>query len=177
MQRPAVDEVTAAKEVQDWYWTRAELDAIARRLGIGRAGSKADLTARLVDALEGRESPVPRIRSGPQLKPPFNLDVVVPPGQRMTRELRTFLVERTGPGFRFDAPMREFFTDSCGRTLRDAIDLQNGARAQVREIGAQFEYNRFTRAYRGEHPDATSRQVRDAWASYKATPISRRGRV
>ncbi len=178
MIRPDDAQVTSAAEVEDWYWTRAELNEIARRLGVSRSGSKAEVTARLVAVLTGQPLP-PHSRKavGPQLTPPFRLDMVVPAGQRMTRALRDYLTAQIGPGFRFDAVMREFFAAPAGRSLGDAVQVWHSTRGQEREIPEQFEYNRFTRAFRAKNPDATSRQVREAWAQYKSMPVSSRVRV
>jgi hypothetical protein len=177
MSRPAVDAVAASEDVADWYWTRAELDQIATRLKVGRSGSKAELTARLIAVLSGAEPPAPVRRSSTTLREPFQLTDVVPEGQRMTRALRQFLQAQAGADFRFDARMREFFAAPQGRTLADAVALWRSPRGSGREIPAQFEYNRFTRAYRIAHPGAAAQQVRAAWAEYKESPVSSRGRV
>lgn len=175
MQRPT--SVSSPEDITDWYWTRAELNEIAKNLGVKRTGSKADLTARLAAHLAGDPQPEQRrTRAAGHLVGPLTLDTVVPDGQRMTREVRDFLSAQI-PDFRFDAHMRAFFADPDGRTLGDAVELWHRTRDQRPEPSAQFEYNRFTRAYRGEHPDASREQLLEAWAQYKATPISARGRV
>ncbi len=81
-----------------------------------------------------------------------------------------------GPTFHFDAAMRTFFADADGTgTLADARahwlatrDLPAG------EIGAQFEFNRFTRAWHAAHPDGTTAQCRAAWAAHRALPTDLR---
>jgi hypothetical protein len=176
--RPDPDEVVTSSQLLGWYWTRAQLDQIARRLGVSKSGNKATLTQRLehhLDGIPAREAPRPRV--APQLTPPFDPSDVVPPGQRMTRALRDWFVERVGSSFRFDFYMRAFFTDPAGRTLSDAIDLWHATRdAPAPQIGAQFEYNRFTRAFRQAHPEATRSDLLEAWQRYKDTPTHDRTR-
>lgn len=177
MSRPAVDAVATSEDVADWYWTRAELNQIATRLTVGRSGSKAELTARLIAVLNGAEPPAPVRRSSATLREPFELTDVVPEGQRMTRALRQFMQAHAGPEFRFDARMRQFFAAPQGRTLADAVQVWRSTGRTDQEIPAQFEYNRFTRAYRAAHPGASAQQVRAAWAQYKDTPVTSRIRV
>lgn len=169
--RPTPGEVTSAAMVVGWYWTRAQLDDVARREGVPRTGNKQQLTDRLIAHFDGAPAPPPTRRPRPAepLLPPFRPDMVVPPGQPMTRELRTYLTAQIGPKFRFDGFMREFFADPGGRTLSDAVDVWHATRGRHRPIGRQFEYNRFTSDYRRSHPDADRQEVLAAWERYKDT--------
>ena len=157
--------------IENWYWTRAQLDEIARREGVPRTGDKQQLADRLIAHFDGRPAPpVPRNpRPAKPLLPPFRLDMVVPAGQPMTRELRTYLAAQIGPRFRFDGFMREFFADPEGRTLSDAVDVWHATRGRRRPIGTQFEYNRFTSEYRRRHPHASRQEMLAAWERYKDT--------
>ncbi len=99
------------------------------------------------------------------------------PPQRMTRALRAFMVEQCGPGFRFDAHMREFFsgmpstTPEVHLTLGDAVDHWQRTRDRPSEaIESQFEYNRFVRAWRAERPGASHADVVTAWHRHRSTP-------
>lgn len=175
--RPACEDVDTAADVRDWYWTRAELDNVARRLGLSRRGSKADVTARLIAQLAGEDPAPPPVRPRPVagLSTPLTPDMVVPDGQRMTRGLRDWFIDQVGSGFRFDSHMRGFFADPRGRTLSDAVRLWHDTRsAPPPPIGAQFEYNRFTRWYRATHPQADRADLMAAWRVYKDTPAPRR---
>lgn len=178
MSRPAIDDVVAPSDIDDWYWTRAELDAIAKRLGVSRAGNKAEVAARLRAVLAGQPPPASSRRTaGDQLAGNLTLETVVPQGQRMTRAVRDFLTDQIGPQFRFDAHMRRFFSEPDGRTLGDAVALWHSTRGSREAPTEQFEYNRFTIAYHREHPQAGRDELLAAWAEYKATPVHRRGKA
>ena len=44
-------------------------------------------------------------------------------------------------------------------------------------IGAQFEYNRFTRSLRAQHPDGSRDDLLAAWRTYRSQPIDERGTI
>ena len=177
--RPSPDDVSTARDVRDWYWTRAQLDQIARRLQVSRAGNKADVAARLAATLDGLPDPTtPSSRGGGGLSAPLRRDQVVPKGQRLTSDLRRWMQAQVGAGFRFDVHMRGFFADPQGRTLADAVSLWHATRdSPATQISPQFEYNRFTRWYRGAHPTASRTELLAAWQVYKDTPVSQRAQL
>jgi hypothetical protein len=178
--RPEPTDALDAEEFLRWYWLKAELRDFARTIGISGAGSKEQITQRIAAHLRG-ESPEstprsPKRTSGAtQLKPPLELDSVIPPGQRFTAVLRAFMTEQVGPSFKFDGHMREFFASADGRTLADAVDHWRNTRdAPRRPIGAQFEYNTFVRQYRQDRPKASHDEVVTAWRQHRDTPVDRR---
>ena len=174
--RPVPDDVATAVDVSDWYWTRQQLDQIARRLGVPRAGSKTEVTQRLIAVLSGQStSAATPKRATHQLRPPFDAADVIPDGQRMTQQLREYLITQVGPEFRFDRHMRAFFADPGGRTLGDAVRHWQQTRAlPPADIEPQFEFNRFTRWFRRANPQAERTELLAAWEGYKATPRSQR---
>lgn len=200
---PARVDMTPA-EFQRWYWLKTELRAFAAQLGVSGAGSKEQISDRIVAALGGYptggggkagdaghvgdgggdgeagqagdagQAGIVR-RSTRQLQAPLSLDDVIPPGQRCTALVREFMVEQVGAEFRFDAHMRALLADPNGRTLADAVTLWRENRdAPPPPIGRQFEYNRFVRAYRKSHPSVSHQQVVAAWHAYRGTPADQR---
>jgi len=165
-----------------WYWLKTELIGLARELGVPSSGSKETLTQRLAAALDGRPLPTvdrPRTATAHQLTGPLTGATVIPPGQRCSRVVRAWFTEQVGPGFRFDGAMRSFFAAAQGTTtLQDALDHIRATREQGRTpIGAQFEYNRFTRAWRKQHPDGSRDDLLAAWRTYRNQPIDERGTI
>ena len=75
--------------------------------------------------------------------------------------------------------MREFFEESDGtQMLGDAVQHWHATReASPRSISAQFEYNRFTRAWHAVHPEGNREDLLSAWNHYRSRPIDERGRV
>ena len=180
--RPSLTRDLTATEFLRWYWLKVELSTFARALGLSATGSKQDVTTRITACLEGKTPPSPSTRqrkAGRQLEAPLTRGTLIPPGQRASEVLREFFEREAGTGFRFTGPIRTFLAESPGdRTLGEAIVLYQSGRGQKTEvIGAQFELNRFTRAFHEQHPGATAKEVRAAWIRYRSLPADQRGRV
>ncbi|MEU3725104.1 DUF6434 domain-containing protein [Streptomyces sp. NPDC031705] len=174
--RPEPAPGLSGDELLRWYWTLEELTALARRTGVPTGGGKAALTERLAAALDGR--PIPPAapaarRGGRQLKAPVDGATVIPEGQRCSQVLRAFFLREIGPGFHFDAFMREYVARGAGRTLAEAVAHWHATRreaARPQEVGAQFEFNRFLRDWHARHPDGTREQALAAWRGHRARP-------
>ncbi|MFJ7269894.1 DUF6434 domain-containing protein [Streptomyces sp. NPDC099050] len=184
-------ELTGA-ELARWYWTLAELSALARRMGLPAGGGKAAVTARIAAALDGLPSPSPSPTSSPassppparsggrsvggagrQLAAPVDGASVIPPGQRCSQVLRAYFVREIGPGFHFDAFMRDYVAQGAGHTLAEAVAHWHATRARAaepREIGAQFELNRFLREWHARHPEGARAQALAAWRVHRSRP-------
>lgn len=173
--RPALDATLTGAELRRWYWTLAELAALARELGVpvGGGGGKAALAQRLAAVLDGAPVPPapPRAPRGQQLAGPLHGGTVLPPGQRCSEALRAWFAGEIGPAFRFDAPMREFVAGGAGRTLDEGVAHWHATRgAAPREIAPQFELNRFLRARRATHPGEPREAALAAWRTRRARP-------
>ncbi|MFF3209696.1 DUF6434 domain-containing protein [Streptomyces sp. NPDC002886] len=190
--RPAPSPELSGAELARWYWTLAELSSLARRMGLPAGGGKAAVTARIAAALDGLPAPAPvparapapvpsPARSGGrpvhgagrQLAAPVDGASVLPPGQRCSQVLRAYFVREIGPGFHFDAFMRDYVAQGAGRTLAEAVahwHATRAAAAEPREIGAQFELNRFLRDWHARHPEGTRAQALAAWRAHRSRP-------
>ncbi|MEU9719616.1 DUF6434 domain-containing protein [Streptomyces sp. NPDC047976] len=174
--RPEPTPELSGAELLRWYWTLEELTGLARRAGVPARGGKAALTERLAAALDGRAVPAPAPaarRGGRQLKAPVDGASVIPEGQRCSQVLREFFLREIGPGFHFDAFMREYVAQGAGRTLAEAVAHWHATRqraAEPQEVGAQFEFNRFLRDWHGGHPDGTRGEALAAWREHRARP-------
>ena len=179
--RPPLTRGLTGAELQQWYWLKEELADFARALGIRSTGGKAVLTERIAAHLDGRpyrEVPA-RAPQTPQLVAPLRASTVIPVGQRCSQVVRAWFAEQLGAPFSFDGEMRAFFAQSDGtQTLSDALAHWHATRgATDKPIDAQFEYNRFTRAWHAEHPEGTKAELLAAWQLYRSTPIDERGRA
>ncbi|MCX5403294.1 SAP domain-containing protein [Streptomyces sp. NBC_00335] len=178
--RPAPSPELSGAELARWYWTLAELSALARRMGLSTGGGKAAVTARIAAALDGLPAPAPvpaagrpARGAGRQLAAPVDGASVIPPGQRCSQVLREYFVREIGPGFHFDAFMRDYVAQGAGRTLAEAVAHWHATReraAQPQEIGAQFELNRFLRDWHARHPEGTRPQALAAWRAHRSSP-------
>lgn len=180
--RPQLSRSMTAKELRRWYWLKQELTDFARVLGLRTAGSKVVLADRIAAHLDERAFNDPTIGNSPgrdQLRAPLTADTVIPKGQRCSQVIRRWFEQQAGAPFRFDAEMRAYFARTNGaQTLHDALRHWYRTRDQgERQIQAQFEYNRFTRAWYLEHRSGTSRERLAAWRQYRGAPVDERGRI
>lgn len=178
--RPALARDLPESEFVRWYWTKDELAEAARAWGLRATGSKELLASRIAAALAGRAfaEPAPARRAaGPQLRAPIAGDTRIPAGQRCSQVVRAWMEEQLGGGFHFDAAMRAFFAESDGTsTMRDALAHWAETRgAGPRPIDAQFEFNRFTRAWTAAVPDGSREELLAAWWDYRRRPRDERG--
>ncbi|MFE2164446.1 DUF6434 domain-containing protein [Streptomyces sp. NPDC059447] len=178
--RPALTSSLTGAELLRWYWTLAELGALAREMGLSTGGGKVAVTARLAAALDGLPTPATAPPARPaarrtarQLAAPVDGGTVIPPGQRCSQVLREYFTREIGPGFHFDAFMREYVAQRAGHTLAEAVAHWHDTRARAaepQEVAAQFEFNRFLRAWHADHPGGTRAEALDAWKAHRARP-------
>jgi hypothetical protein len=174
--RPELTPGLTGREFSRWCWLKAELIACAKTLGIRTTGSKDTLTARITAALDGLPFTEPQAtvaKPGKQLTGHLTSSSVIPAGQRCSRVVRDWFVSQVGTGFRFDAPMREFFARTTGsQTLQDALDHYRATRTTTPQpIDSQFEFNRFTRDWYARNPGGSRQEMLAAWQAVKALPI------
>ena len=177
--RPPLTDVRSGAELRRWYWTLAELTALARTRGVPRGGGKLALIERLAAALDDAAAPERPRRAGAarQLGPPVTVDTVIPAGQRCSQVLRAFFREQIGKEFVFDEFMRAFIRDGAGRTLGDAVSHWHDTRAEAareRPVAAQFEFNAFLRRWRRAHPQAGRAAALAAWQEHRSRPVEER---
>ncbi|GAC80122.1 hypothetical protein SAMN04488550_1749 [Gordonia malaquae] len=175
MTRPDLSPALTGTELRRWYWLKDELADFARALGVRTTGGKQVLTARIAAHLDGIDFSEPaaaRRASGRQLSGLLTAETTIPPGQRCSQHVRAWLSDQVGAAFRFDEPMRAFFASADGSTtLADAVAHWHATRdLGPREIGEQFEYNRFTRAWHEANPDGDRTALLAAWHEHRRRP-------
>ncbi|MFF4581389.1 DUF6434 domain-containing protein [Streptomyces sp. NPDC001389] len=174
--RPPLTPALTGDEPARWYWTLAELNALARRLDVPRGGGKAALTERLRAALDGRPlsaAPPRRPAAARRLSAPVDGSTVIPEGQPCSQVLREFFRREIGPAFHFDGCMRVYVAENAGRTLGEAVahwHATRAAAAEPREIGAQFEFNHLLRAWHADHPAGARGEALAAWRTHRSAP-------
>ncbi|SLM92840.1 hypothetical protein FM105_03360 [Brevibacterium yomogidense] len=180
--RPRLTESLTGAELMRWYWLKDELADFARRLGISPTGGKELLTQRIAAKLDNTPFSEPQRtrRTGrTQLTGQLTVATVIPVGQRCSQVVRAWFVEQVGSSFGFDAEMRAFFVRADGtQTMQDALDHYRATRGQgAKPIDAQFEYNRFTRAWYADNPAGSREELLRAWRRYREGPVDHRGRA
>lgn len=180
--RPGLTGNLTGGELLSWYWLKEELADFARRLGIRATGGKELLAQRIAAKLDDAPFAEPQrarrtVRA--QLNNPLTPETVIPEGQRCSQIVRAWFIEHVGGSFGFDAEMRSFFAGTDGtQTMQDALDHYRATRERgAKTIDAQFEYNRFTRAWHEANPTGAREDLLHAWQRYRERPIEQRGRA
>jgi len=165
MDRPELTRSLSATEFLRWYWLKAEMQAFCRTHGLSPSGSKTELTNRIANALSGREvGPAPQRRSRNLMPSEFTPETVIAAGWRCTESLRAYFKSVHGPGFSFNAALREIIANGQGKTLAEASAVYAATRGKPAEaIEGQFEYNRHMREFHARNPGASHQQAVEAW--------------
>lgn len=163
--RPALTAYLTADEFRAWYWLKSELVAFCRTEGLPTSGLKAEVRDRITAYLSGEALPEPKRRTkrAGAMPETFALDTVVGEGWRCSPKLGAFYRSVCGPGFRFNAAMRDFVHNGAGRTLADGIGVYEASKNQKGPIAASLEYNQHMRRYFARHPNATREEAIAAW--------------
>lgn len=178
--RPGLTVDLTGTELLRWYWLKEELTDFARRLDIRATGDKELLVQRIAARLDGVPFAEPQLAkraTRAQLGGPLTSATVIPKGQRCSQVIRAWFIEQVGASFGFDAEMRAFFVHTDGtQTMQDALDRYRATREQgPKPIDAQFEYNRFTRAWHEANPAGPREDLLHAWQRYRERPVDQRG--
>jgi hypothetical protein len=170
--RPRPHDVNDETTLRRWYWLRAELVEIARRVGAPTSEAKLDLLEQIAARLSARTPPPRRARprSGDTLPPAITARAVIHPGQRCTQALRMWMRSQVGPRFAFDAPMRDAVATG-GITAGDLVGLWHSSRDRaLEEPSTQFELNRYARQWHAAHPGGSHAEMLAGWRAHRSSP-------
>jgi SAP domain-containing new25/Domain of unknown function (DUF6434) len=180
--RPALTKTLTTTEFLAWYWLKDELLVFCKQNNVRTSGSKPELAERIVRLLLGSEQlagETKAVKRSGRIDPMptvFSLHTVIGTNWRCNPNLGAFLKKQCGPSFRFNAATRNFIHTQSGKTLADAVQcfkqsVAPGAPRQV--IIPQNEYNRHTREFFLENPNANRQAAIDAWWAKRNQPRSK----
>jgi len=182
---------TNAQNYLNRYRLKQELQAFARSHGIAASGGKADIAARIRLYLKTGKV-TSSVKTIAKTSPfDWNSETLhthtrITDNYRNTRNVRNFFIKQLGPGFSFNVEFLAWLKQHVGYTLGDAV-LQwkkirhSAARGKIKkEPAAQFEYNRYIRAYFADNPESTLHEAIRCWKYKKVNtgaPIYERNDV
>lgn len=181
--RPKLDKDINVKDFRNFYWLKGELQAFCRESGISASGSKVEITNRIAVFLETGEiqKPIRKRSSSPKgvKLEELSLDTVITENHRCSQVVRAFF-QSVIPKFHFSTYIQNYFKKSVGKTYRDVVDAwyeeeeRKKDPSYKKQIGAQFEYNQFTRDYFADpnNKDKTREDAIAAWNAIKVLPGS-----
>ncbi|WEZ06924.1 DUF6434 domain-containing protein [Priestia flexa] len=174
--RPKLNQHIKTKEFLSYYWLKKELQGFCHDHHIPRSGSKAELTEQIHLFLQTGEikRPVHKKTGAPNGKKleELSLDTVITKHHRCSQSVRTFF-KTIIPNFHFSTYIQNYFKQNSGKTYRDVVtawyeeESRKKDPSYQREIGAQFEYNQFTRDFFAD-PTNKGKSRADAIAAWRA---------
>ncbi|MCA1038488.1 SAP domain-containing protein [Bacillus infantis] len=181
--RPELTSKISFLEFSEYYWLKTELQAFCREEGMSTSGGKAELSERIKIYLTTGEKKVPgrkRRAKAPAAKALLSLDTVISENHTCSQDVRAFFKSVIGSHFHLSTYIQDYFKYNPGKTYSDAVSAWHEEEKRKkdpsyqREIGRQFEYNRFIRDYFAD-PNNQGKSRDDAiaaWMHIKSKPGS-----
>ena len=182
--RPPLTKSISIEDFQNYYWLKAELQTFCRENGLPASGSKIEITERISHYLTTgkilKNSSVQKVSKASLSYKDLSLQTIITNNHRCSEDVRAFFKEKIGTNFSFTVALQKFFFFFFGITYEDAIAFWHEENKRKKDptykttIGAQFEYNRFTRDF-FEDPNNKGKAKADAiaaWNEMKAKPGS-----
>ena len=181
--RPSLNKDLNVEVFCDFYWLKEELQTFCRENGISASGSKLEITDRIAIFLETGKIHKPMRRRSYSSKEnqieEISLDTVITENHRCSQVVRAFF-QSVIPKFHFSTYIQNYLKESVGKTYRDVVDAwyeeeeRKKDPSYQKQIGAQFEYNQFTRDYFADpkNKDKNREDAIEAWNAIKVLPGS-----
>jgi hypothetical protein len=176
--RPILNKQTGADEFILYYWLKEELVSFCKEQGLSTGGSKEELTKRVLEYLKpGSVLPSVKIKTQKPQKNTeiLSLDARIPAGCRSDEIHREFFKSVIGDHFKFNVSFMNWLKENAGKTYREAVEqwlciMEGKKSGKKQEIGKQFEYNTYTRAFFEDNPDAKREDCIACWNYKKSLP-------
>lgn len=165
-----------------WYWTKDELLAETRRLGLKTTGAKFRLLDRIAHFHDTGERAFPgdvRVKTTSKFdwhSEPLSPETVITDSYKNSQNVRRFFRAQVGEHFKFDRAFMAWMKSNVGKTLADAVDQFHAQAAEKAQPGFQTEiadhnqFNQYTRDFMADNPDMGMKEVRHFWALKRALP-------
>ncbi|HEU4966620.1 MAG TPA: DUF6434 domain-containing protein [Candidatus Saccharimonadales bacterium] len=125
MDRPSIFDITNGAELRRWYWTKLQLQQMAKRKSVSAAGAKFSILERIASKLDGLPS---NESKGATASSRFDWstevihdDTVITDSYRNSQNVRRYMQSKI-PGFAFNIPFMEWMKANTGKKMSDAVD-------------------------------------------------------
>jgi hypothetical protein len=173
MGRPNLDKHISVKDFNEFYWLKEELIKFCRTIGISTSGEKIEIADRIRHYL--LTGTIPKTNKL-KINSTFNWDkeiltceTIITDNYKNSRNVRNFFVREIGSHFALNVIFIKWIKENAGKNLGDAITAWNRIyemkkdKNYVSEIGPQFEYNRYMRAFLNDNPKLSSKDAMKYW--------------
>lgn len=171
MDRPDLCKELDGETFRSFYYLKEELVNFCRKSGLPVSGGKLELTERIVHYLDTGE--VMAATPKPVRKKSVSVitgDTRIEPNFVCSEKHRAFFKEQIGKGFSFNVLFQKWLKENEGKTYAQAIEayhqIMEAKKTGKTEIGRQFEYNTYIRAFFADNPGAGLEEAICCW-NYK----------
>lgn len=176
-ERPDLDKNLDEVTFRSHYYLKEELVAFCRTNGLPASGSKMELTERIADYLAtGEIKPAEHVKKIKTKVVQISEESLIEANIVCSEKHREFFKERIGKSFSFNVQFQKWLKANAGKTYAEAIAAYHEILAEKKkgpaEIGRQFEYNTYIRAFFEDNPDKSLQQAIQCWNYKKSMPGS-----
>jgi hypothetical protein len=179
--KPKLEPGMSVADFTGYYWLKADLIELAKRLGLPTHGYKPELSARIERRLRGlpdrADSKQQRAQGPRDSENPLHRSTPVV-NYKSDAKTRAFFESQIGPEFHFTYHVNQFRQKNDGLTYGDLVDEWIAERDRRRSegytapIAAHGKYNRYVRDFFAD-PDNHGKTLRDAVASWNSVKDNR----
>ena len=181
--RPHISKIRTAEELDRWYWLKAELEELCRRMGLPANGVKAELRERLLHALrnDGALGPTKKKRlraksKFPWAKAKLTAETVITDNVSFGPNFRGFFQKEIGARFVCTGEFMQWVRSHPGKTLRDAA--LHWLELEERKLDPQFQraiasdnqLSQYVRDFLADNPGATFKYALAVWYIQRRLP-------
>jgi hypothetical protein len=180
--RPDITAITQGAGLRRWYWTKDELTAECRRLGMRTTGGKFRLLDRLAHFHETGETIFPDDKK-PKVMSRFDWhaadltpDTIITDSYKNSQNVRRFFKAQIGAHFKFSIASMAWMKENVGRTLGDAVTaikrLEEAASSSgfQRQIPDGNQFDQYARDFLADNLQMGMKEVRFFWTLKRALP-------
>lgn len=158
------------QEFLDKYYLKTELTAICKANNLPATGSKENLVQYICDFIENKK--IIKIKSEPKKKDNHfvpELDKIITANYSNDETHRLFFIKEIGTHFKYNVQFMNWMTENKGRKIyKEAIEIWHKTVSEKKSgkknnIGAQFEYNQYTRDFFEDNPRLSREDCIKCW--------------
>lgn len=177
MDKPSIFDITNGAELRRWYWTKLQLQQMAKRKGVSAVGAKFSILERIANKLDGLPAGESKSATASSRfdwsKESICDDTVITDNYRNSQNVRRYMQSKV-PDFAFNISFMEWMKANTGKKMSDAVDYyiilhQKMRRGEyVPEIKAHNQYNKYLRDFSVANPDCSLEDAKRCW-KYKTS--------
>ena len=179
--RPDFSKEMRLEEFAKWYWSKSDLEEICDRLGISKAGNKADLRARVEFRLRYPDRPVPKLKRQskdgfPWGRAELSKETMITASITFGPNVRRFFAAQVGSNFVCHSDFMDWVRSNVGANLGEAIEAwwalerRKDDPAFRREIAGHNNFLQYLRDFQNAYPDHSLDDGKRCWDAKKIRP-------